>query len=773
MVIKSDDIEGIGLGLAERLRLRWRAAGLTRKLAAGLVSAPLTSMAVQSVWGLASIKGMVWLAVLIPLLAAIAAIFFLLSVARPGVEDLLFIAFLLLAGYFYAVGSYSYPRDAICLLTSVVIAVLSVKRFRALLGNVCAKAEDRIKNRTRAKPRDLLLRCLGVAKRSLALLVSPLRHPAKAARVLSGRLSQIREPHIPLDLDQIKLPLVFLLTFWVLSSVADEVGRSATLPHGYQGRALGANAGRWGNARAGLALSGGGYRAAILHAGVLSALDEMGVPVGAVSSVSGGSIIGSFYAVGGSPRAFVEAVAEGRFKLGREISHVHNFVPLALTSRFPFSSYSLVPFTNSYGPSQVQARLLDKVLLGGVRMKDVGGGTLPELMLCATDLTTKRVVGITRLGVIGHELVPGVWRTPAENLSSEHLVTEAWSGPDFGVPGDLPLSTFVAASGAFPGPFNPVEVDGVFDLSAKAGLEGEREVFRNEWSLADGGIADNLGLDLMLVANLNARLGKRDQPVRQAAHESASKEPGLVDYMKSREVNLPEWDVDLIVASDGGEFYVRTDTRPHSYASEIARTIDAVYATSGSRLNQPDLSAFSLRKAPPVILLTPAALVERVSEFDLLPKAPSLTAGRFVYEAAATSMLGRASAYYGFTSLDQDDLRRLIRELPGGAAADADRLMKLLPSQGVVRADDSAAGFPEDVDCETAASAGQRLYCLLRKDLDDCLLAFASTSTLEDDVSRERAERIYRLGRYLVWLNAPAIEKAIQGDDAQPPGQPK
>lgn len=77
-------------------------------------------MAVQSVWGLISIGGMVWSAGLIPLLAAIAASFFLPFMARPGVEDLLFVGLLLLAAYFYSVGSYNYPRDALYRLSLLI-----------------------------------------------------------------------------------------------------------------------------------------------------------------------------------------------------------------------------------------------------------------------------------------------------------------------------------------------------------------------------------------------------------------------------------------------------------------------------------------------------------------------------------------------------------------------------------------------------------------------------------------------------------------------------
>ena len=50
-----------------------------------------------------------------------------------------------------------------------------------------------------------------------------------------------------------------------------------------------------------VALSGGGYRAAAIHAGVLRALDKLGVPIHYLSTVSGGSIIGGFYSLGYAP----------------------------------------------------------------------------------------------------------------------------------------------------------------------------------------------------------------------------------------------------------------------------------------------------------------------------------------------------------------------------------------------------------------------------------------------------------------------------------------
>ena len=87
--------------------------------------------------------------------------------------------------------------------------------------------------------------------------------------------------------------------------------------------------------RVGVALSGGGYRAALVHAGVVDALGQLGVPVTHLSSVSGGSIIGSFLSVGGSPKDFLQAVAAGRFRMTRDLMAVQNLLRLPSPARAP------------------------------------------------------------------------------------------------------------------------------------------------------------------------------------------------------------------------------------------------------------------------------------------------------------------------------------------------------------------------------------------------------------------------------------------------------
>jgi len=59
----------------------------------------------------------------------------------------------------------------------------------------------------------------------------------------------------------------------------------------------------------GLALSGGGARG-VAHAGVIKALEEMGIKVNIISGTSAGSIVGSLYAYGYSPDDIFDIIKE-------------------------------------------------------------------------------------------------------------------------------------------------------------------------------------------------------------------------------------------------------------------------------------------------------------------------------------------------------------------------------------------------------------------------------------------------------------------------------
>ena len=148
---------------------------------------------------------------------------------------------------------------------------------------------------------------------------------------------------------------VSLLSVVVARPLPVDDGRFAGL--GPERAIVPASAERFKDLRVGLALSGGGFRAAVFHAGVLEALEDLGIRVDNLSTVSGGSIIGAYYAVGGEPKAFAEAVAEGRFDLKRELMLIHNALRLPFPMRLPGVGVELLPI-GSFDRLDVQRALL-------------------------------------------------------------------------------------------------------------------------------------------------------------------------------------------------------------------------------------------------------------------------------------------------------------------------------------------------------------------------------------------------------------------------------
>lgn len=232
-----------------------------------------------------------------------------------------------------------------------------------------------------------------------------------------------------------------------------------------------------------LALSGGGYRAMLFHVGALWRLNELGElgQLTHVSSVSGGSIVAGLLAArwaelgfdhDGIGTRFVGLVATPLMELAR-----HDIdVPAALIG-------TLLPLTCPAArlESEYEARLY-----GARRLADLP--QIPQFLFNATNCQTG-----------------AVWAFSRERMGDAALGTVDSS--------DVPLARAVAASSAFP-PFlaplklrlarakwqdYPRDVDSLRaydDLSIRLSplLDHDVERFRSAVVLADGGIADNLGI---------------------------------------------------------------------------------------------------------------------------------------------------------------------------------------------------------------------------------------------------------------------------------------
>jgi hypothetical protein len=148
---------------------------------------------------------------------------------------------------------------------------------------------------------------------------------------------------LPRRASGILFSFIVVLSFWAIASYFDQQSEplNSIQPQRYAGLQFKSD---YKDLRISLALSGGGYRAAIMHAGVLNALETEQMPLKNISAVSGGAIIGSYYAAGGSPTAFRDSLLGHRFNLKRELCDIHNAFRLLTPLRLPGTKIRLLPF---------------------------------------------------------------------------------------------------------------------------------------------------------------------------------------------------------------------------------------------------------------------------------------------------------------------------------------------------------------------------------------------------------------------------------------------
>jgi hypothetical protein len=191
---------------------------------------------------------------------------------------------------------------------------------------------------------------------------------------------------------------------------------------------------------AAVTLSGGGYRAAAVHAGILWTLDQAGYPVDVLSTVSGGSIVGASYAMGMSAADFRDHLKNAKPGL-----------PNDLMNFYPVFAQLFVP---GYGSGDTYANHFDRVFFQRRTLEQTG----PPLLIVNT---TRYRDGTRR-----------AFRAETD--------------------GQLLLGRVVAASGAFPVAFDPVPIEGEFYIDGGvvenlgiAGLQNHLESHATDASLGD------------------------------------------------------------------------------------------------------------------------------------------------------------------------------------------------------------------------------------------------------------------------------------------------
>ena len=243
----------------------------------------------------------------------------------------------------------------------------------------------------------------------------------------------------------------------------------------------------------GIALSGGGYRAALFGLGSLWRLNDAGL-LGAldrVTSVSGGSILAGVLAHRwsdltfdqGRATNFVEAVADP----------IRTFC--ATTIDWKAAVWGILTPFKTAGEFLADRYRKDLFRDATIKGLPVAGPGVPKFIFYATNLQTGRSFRFRQDMIADYVL--GVSTTT-----------------------DVPLAVAVAASSAFPPVFSPIVLHTDPDSWEKPHRElSNLSTLRERISLADGGIYDNMGLeslvdnvDLVLVSDAGAPFEIEESP---------------------------------------------------------------------------------------------------------------------------------------------------------------------------------------------------------------------------------------------------------------------
>ncbi len=225
--------------------------------------------------------------------------------------------------------------------------------------------------------------------------------------------------------------------------------------------------------RLALSLSGGGYRAAAFHLGVLLFLHRVGLlsNVRALSTASGGSITGAFYAQSAAERLPFDEIYRRCYGFLRDVDVIDAALRGAPATRRGTAAKLITSAADVYARSLLHGTLGE---LRGSRSH------LEEISINATELTRG----------IAFRFVVTTNRRVRSGNRFEPVPPEVAAG--------IRLADAVAASSSFPGAFEPIIFPTDFRWPAAT-------PDLTPLPLMDGGIYDNQGIDSLLLVRSRKR----------------------------------------------------------------------------------------------------------------------------------------------------------------------------------------------------------------------------------------------------------------------------
>ncbi|MDR0892389.1 MAG: patatin-like phospholipase family protein [Mediterranea sp.] len=230
--------------------------------------------------------------------------------------------------------------------------------------------------------------------------------------------------------------------------------------------------------RIGLALSGGGYRAAAYHIGTLRALQRLGIlpRVDVISSVSGGSITAAYYALHKEnyeefERSFIEQLKKGA--LGGAIVNLLVVLAAIVACVWIFGGWALLPillilffFHYKLMPLSIFIeRAYNRLFFHKAKLSDLPD--TPMLAINSTDVCTGTLFTFSKKRMMGYKY---------ETSDNQKLFK----------PEAFPVARAVMASSCVPFAFSPVKI-------AKRYYTHPADKRKFSPVLIDGGLYDNQG----------------------------------------------------------------------------------------------------------------------------------------------------------------------------------------------------------------------------------------------------------------------------------------
>lgn len=590
----------------------------------------------------------------------------------------------------------------------------------------------------------------------------------------------------------ILIPVMAFLTPWVTLSLHETVfsgvlmTRPPILPPQSKQSDLSVN------------LSGGGLRAALMHSGTLDALVRLNVRPRFLTSVSGGSIIASYYLLGFDPAYFPRLAHSGVLRVTPKLRNLLTLLRIASPERLFGSRISW-----SVSRTDLLAQALDEAYLDGKTFRDLPKES-PVFLIATTDILSGSGIGITRTGLLEIPAIRAYLRQDWNNLRSLRKDVQAEIGIDRNaevqfIPVDFNprLSRYVSASGAFPGAFSPVplttkwtSIEPLYDLGGGIRAIPKEQEQRRTFLLADGGITDNTGyIYSEAMRHLSIGFLRRDLIARyylQKLNHTAAYKKAFVQFIKRQPRPGAGWRYKHLLVSDAGERFSDA-SNIKGILAQASRSLDVVYSNTGfGRLERfPDRDQSKMELMPSKV----DCLAEKEKQ-QLMKRSPP--------NCNDTETLSRFTAGSMWLQTMQEKLGTVeSRWLLGphswpelNTISTGDTFRMLVDTYRTQKCEQATALLDEEVWRVLQASdpgladsvkiAREDLKALADvcpgghttepvNNIDDALASrinraktvFDQTATLDDSISLADAEQIAFLGRISVLVNWPAIRKRL------------